>query len=66
MSDKKLYWQSAAHMLPENFIRLVVSHTQHDRLSSGIISKGERLNRSSASSSASFNPPQTDRLSKPI
>ena len=41
MSDKKLYWQSAAHMLPENFIRLVVSHTQHDRLYSGIVSKDE-------------------------
>ena len=41
MSDKKLYWQSAAHMQPENFIRLVVSHTQHDRLYSGIISKDE-------------------------
>ena len=38
---KKLYWQYAAHMLPESFIRLVVSHTQHDRLSSGIISKDE-------------------------
>ena len=41
MSEKKLYWQYAAHMLPESFICLVVSHTQHDRLSSCIISKDE-------------------------
>ena len=37
MSEKNY----TGNMLPESFIRLVVSHTQHDRLSSGIISKDE-------------------------